>query len=661
MRHLPSFVLAIFFALSTSPIHAKNPEETSKINRAKLECAKKSVSSGLTRVDIRENEGQKTARLNGIVKRYEAQIATFKKKYRYEQPDDLKNELYRRLAVEALRDPGNIYFFVSNNVLQKELNDSILRDKDLVNSINQMRRDLFRETLAKYPELANIIKASFIDYKSIRLAVDAKKVQDIETFANKLKEFETIVNTEFEKRLLAEDFIYDYISPLSGFASIPEAWFRWGIGTSDYRAVVMMRAQEHRTVESINADKTFLTENGHFTNHVRISRQNVEHQYHDIENNVLTKPGARKLFSPSLNNKSVLLPKTELFDTFRKVPSVGTRQAKYEWLQDTIRSRFDVEVDEPTLIAIENYIRALEGVSTSSLGGGSLDAVEVLRGATNGAFDVDISMQGARNMRAIAEAVVRSKGKNELDFEDSIAEEYDRATEQLIVIRDFIIRVLQKHLPKNIGRTEGSGDDLISAINLFKGQLDNKTILNILRDLASGVGFKGEFFKRSLIKFVNIKPIKRNGVVAAEKMAELGSQGHKIADGIRKQLVAKKVPAKLLDDLLIVPSMSYDHSKKKSSVSLSVFSNPDATGKIPQEVQQIIIEALKKSAKDQNAVVVPTKFSVGRKTREEVHFETVNYTNLIRQTYFFFPVRNFNSRTSVFLFSDFSQYKSLSF
>lgn len=76
----------------------------------------------------------------------------------------------RRFIHTAYRTKEGKFFFDAENAVLKELNDKVVRDKDLVTSLGNLYKQIFFEELEKDPLLRAKLIARYSDFKSVRLA-----------------------------------------------------------------------------------------------------------------------------------------------------------------------------------------------------------------------------------------------------------------------------------------------------------------------------------------------------------------------------------------------------------------------------------------------------------------------------------------------------------
>lgn len=337
------------------------------------------------------------AKVNGSRK-----VQWFRERYRvFDGINEADNARYIALAHgPGGHVPGRLYFEVENSIL-KQLNDSVIGDKDVVTSIGNAYKEMLLRNLQASSLLRKHMIGMYSDFKSMRFVSDSAAPE----IAVEFQRIYAMTSQTFARTLEASPLRYLH-GRGHGIARAPGSWHLAGVGASADEASAAARSARHRfdparpltTMQDFATARTHLGERLRAAEGLRDSLQRGLRGHEGIL--VPARPGSPKqvLSEPAL-------------ELMRKV--TATEYAEYvRQVRDKFRRRFGVELGEDQVSDLRDYVAIADGLSASIVQ--AKRVVIDLGQAEHGVVSVDFAGQGARNLRetmaALAEAPAGDAG-----------------------------------------------------------------------------------------------------------------------------------------------------------------------------------------------------------------------------------------------------------
>lgn len=300
--------------------------------------------------------------------------------------DALKNRHFMDIKDGASDINAELFFDVESAVL-KDLNDKVVKDKELVTALTNKYKLLLFEIINQDPYLKKNLSASYSDFKSIRMAFGdkSKSALDLELTKSKLKDAFQKANGQFH-RFTKENQI-GILPEIRGASSNPEAWHMAGVWDTADKASLAGR-------ESRNAKLTTQT----FTDGFQVEGK--------IQNNLKTIETLRqKLVKDFISSHGGMLDLTEKgkltlsrdsAEIIRKIkapPSSG--DAYLSAIQTRMKERFGVELSRQQAATLGQYYARADIFSPAIYT--EKRVIIPFDRAENGALSVDLKGLGAEN------------------------------------------------------------------------------------------------------------------------------------------------------------------------------------------------------------------------------------------------------------------------
>ncbi|AUN97947.1 hypothetical protein C0V70_07470 [Bacteriovorax stolpii] len=300
-------------------------------------------------------------------------------------------------ADKKLKRKDVLYFDVENAV-QKKLNDTLIGDKAMVDSVNNSFLAKFQKNLQEHPEVAAKLEGQYKDYKGMRLrlalregegaAVWEKKLNDI--YQKSVDEFAT----EFEKMGLSK-----MIAPRTDEVVDVRSWFLSGSGESALEA--NMAARGARTT----AFKDGKSRTVSFKEQLAVMHKDVN----SIEGLRKSLAGSSDLMKSGIMIKTAsgeVIPSKDMIGVLRKIkPSDCADAAEYAAkIRGKVKTLFNSDISDKHIDDLTEYFKKVDSLSPPLF---QRERVSINLGeAKNGIVSVDFTGVGVDNayeqMRALS-------------------------------------------------------------------------------------------------------------------------------------------------------------------------------------------------------------------------------------------------------------------
>jgi len=424
-----------------------------RLHRAVFHAGESLVDSTVERVALRRGARALTTEAR-IALRTSPEAHAFKEAYQHFRVNS-NNEEFLRL-MDAPLPPGKkaIFFDVENSVL-KPLNDFVLEDKGLADAVNGLFYKSFMDRIAKNPELASKLSATYSDYKSIRLMLAATDGDEAALVRRLLSETYSATVAEFSSTLEAAKLgglWQNFQGPLGN----PRTWFLAGSGQTSIEANMAARAARAEARVQPHVPMANFSD--------QLARYYQE--FHQMENLRGTLEGIEILKTKGImqaveGGKHIL--SRETIEVLRKIrrADFASESAYRTAIQSRMKKLFAVQIEDHVIDGMTRYFDGIDGFSPPIFSAGRTPMP--FDQATRGIVSVDFAGLGTDNayetMRALAR--VESKGVEAGPLVDTAFRDA-KAAQDLVTSRVEAAKISFNQTARRIGgegSTYFSGDD----------------------------------------------------------------------------------------------------------------------------------------------------------------------------------------------------------
>lgn len=393
------------------------------------------------------NDGSQHLR-NQFVQKYASKIYA----------SESQNESWIREVYQTRSSP---HFYVAmENAQLKNLNDKIIRDKDLVTALTNFHKELFLNNLNTY--LPENSFALYSDFKSIRL-----RVFDVGGEA-KYALLESLL-----KKTNKEFFNHPYLQKIVRGSDLKKGdWFTLGLGLTEGEAALAARGARLKPSHSLRFDNSqFQVEMATHLSAFKSLHQKLIEQLRDSD----------MIEHSSANGPSLSL---DVFVHCRKSKDAPT-------LLNTLLEEYpSTQIGSQTAKRILNYCSLADEFSPSLLT--AKREIIAVDQAPYGVMALDFIGLGAENLKATADALVQSRDVTEALEKGRLGEKV--VTNSFLHRKRLVKTVIENYFNGQVS-VRFSGDDgiIIPQKEFVLG--DQLNILNQLSRL-----YENPFFRMSTIK-----------------------------------------------------------------------------------------------------------------------------------------------------------------
>jgi len=292
-----------------------------------------------------------------------------------------KNPEENRSWIEAAFEKKSKGLYVEFTAsLLKDLNDTIIRDIDLVTALVNLHKEKVFDALDETLKAEGLVSISYSDFKTGRFYIDSKE-SNLTSLSGKIESAFLKADEDFKQHLQNENLVRR--------SDLEKQWFHLGLSTqADLSSVAARKAKDKgQTVYSL-LDKVELQE-------LEADRQKIVQAFEDLAH----QPSLSALFDEEGNLK------LKVFEVFRK----NKTPKEFFWaLKENTGSRI-------SLVQAQAFIDILSDVDVLSP---SLIVEERTSVAVQetpfGAFSLDFVGLGAKNLKATLEGVINSANSRQM-------------------------------------------------------------------------------------------------------------------------------------------------------------------------------------------------------------------------------------------------------
>ncbi|MDD0852275.1 hypothetical protein HBN50_04160 [Halobacteriovorax sp. GB3] len=353
------------------------------------------------------------------------------------------NREYMRFLDEDVQQSSKdvLYLDVENAVL-KDMNDFMIEDKRLVDSISNSFKDKLFKSMRENPDIAPLIKGEYEDYKGVRLRFDTKGKKNSEV-EKKIKEAYESAYKEFLTEIDSQSFNLLWKAN-QGSTGNSGKWFMAGVGESSAKA--NLAARKARDAGSKNV--------GEFVNYSKVDGD-IAQSIKKIQDN-LSELGVRKEFRDNgvlkLNGGQRAVPSTLTIEILRKTKKnpIELDSVYLERLKEKFESTFNTTFEQREIELLVDSFKRTDALSPPVY---IRDRNFIpYNEAKEGIISVDFAGVGSKNAHAAMNAIMDQGKKRQTKPTDEVIvgiwDQVETVTKNLNMDKRF--------LNESIGEIDGS-------------------------------------------------------------------------------------------------------------------------------------------------------------------------------------------------------------
>ncbi len=314
------------------------------------------------------------------------------------------------IALSKKANPGDgptgALFIDIQNSLMKELNDSVVRDKDLVTALTNLHKSLLWQALSEDPELQKSLLGQYSDFKSVRLCFQRNDQRSDPEFRKRLDRLLQTTNELFEQELRSPGLVSIWSSEKRKVARAPSTWFLGGMGSTPDEAGLAAR-QARKQIQSNTPPP--IQYFGDVRQTLSAAAAQSEAHRKEIIQFLRTVPGA--LTPTSTDGSGAQTLSAEAIEVIRKVAPESTTPDRFTAsLQTDFEKAFGLRLSSDQALRLQNYLAEIDqfspGIFIEKHQGVDLSQAQL------GIISADIKGQNARNIEQTARALADTYGQD---------------------------------------------------------------------------------------------------------------------------------------------------------------------------------------------------------------------------------------------------------
>ncbi|MCO5143260.1 MAG: hypothetical protein M9962_09250 [Oligoflexia bacterium] len=462
-------------------------------------------------------------------------------------------------------DVGEAKIFADfENAVLKELNDKVVKNKDLVTAMTNVHKEVVWQAILRDDVLRKTVIGKYSDFKSLRFSF-SKSGKDIE------RRLQTVL-TESNRRFgdyvesLAKEGKWDELG--STLSSNQKNWFHAGFGASPDQAGLAARFSRTSlgknglaTARSYGEARKGLENASKF---VQGRVDSYGKKYRSIDGMVATTERGNRTLS------------AELIETVKKASPINGEDS-LSAIQRTINQRFATNLSKKETKSIIDTIDTADRFSPGILAEARVNTDLSLR--NNGILSADFKGQNAKNLEQVIAALVDSKGKGLDDQIRAVRKGEEIATESLDAKKDAFRRTVKEMFPddKDIdAHIFFSGDDGIYLPPRVLTKADEEKFLQTW--LKNG---KADDLRQT---FVDTHYVDTGRLIPAQSRSDLVVQAEAMEKNLRKELI-ERMPRNELNETQI--AVKFSTNEKGGKAKMSIYLARDGENLSPLVVKEI--------------------------------------------------------------------------
>jgi hypothetical protein len=356
------------------------------------------------------------------------------------------NRAYLEIAEAANRGGATKakFFFDVENAVLKDLNDKVVKDKDLVTALTNLHKDVLWNVVQADPLLKPHLVAKYSDFKSIRLAFDSADP----AIEARLREKLAAVAARYKNYLNDVAAKEGWDERSRGLARDAQNWFHGGTGSSPDLAGLSAKCSRSQLgaggLAQLRGFADCLPRLERSVRQARAYQGWAEKRFRNVDGFLVDDGGGRQVLS------------AEAIEALKKVsPKAEGADAFFAAIQEAVKDRFGASISPKEARALSDYLTRADQFSPGLM---QAERVVVDMGKEAlGVVSVDFKGQNARNLEETMKALSRTEGKPLVEKVKAVRAGEELATKRLDAQKARLQRVFDKVFPGLRG--EFTGDD----------------------------------------------------------------------------------------------------------------------------------------------------------------------------------------------------------
>jgi hypothetical protein len=312
---------------------------------------------------------------------------------------EAENAKFKRLAENANRgEPSPVKRSVLiESAVTKELNDSVVKDKDLVTALLNTQKDVLWTAIERDPLLSKHIIGKYTDFKSMKFAFDSADP----ALERQLKAVFSDVNRRYAEFVQSEAAKKGWDAEARGLAAKVANWHHMGIGASpDEANWAARKSRELLDKNGLSSPRSFSEVRAQAAadiESIRGLRESLSARLGQV-NGMFAAEGGRKVLS------------SEAIEAIRKAKGATPGDAALgEAVKKALEARFARAFSVAEVADLRAYVAKADALSPDLY----LDkrVVIPLGARRNGIVSADFKGQNARNLEETMKALARTEGQ----------------------------------------------------------------------------------------------------------------------------------------------------------------------------------------------------------------------------------------------------------
>jgi|GEM_PF-823751 len=494
--------------------------------------------------------------------------------------NETDNIAYKKLAeaANAGQSATPMRSVLLESAVTKELNDVVVKDKDLVTALLNLQKDVVWGPISRDPLLSKALLGKYSDFKSMKFSFSSivDGVDRSVAIDRRLKEIFTDFNNRYGAFLdnVAKAEKWDEAKGL--LSGKRENWHHMGIGSTPDEANWAARQSRSMLDENgLASPRTFREVQARATNDLKA----IEARRTELSSKFSKVDG---MFVDAGNGKMILSAETN--ETIRK--------AKPDAVREALETRFRQKFTDDEVAAFKDYVAKADAVSPDLY----LDkrVIIPLAERRNGIISADFKGQNARNLEETMRAMAMTEGKSVAEQMRAIRAGEEAATRVLDAKKAKFREAVLKIDPSAEKHIYFSGDD---GIYLPPRQLTEAEKRQLLNTVSNGPD--------ELRLTFNLSSFADNGAHIPETaLSKFVGEAEEVEKDLRKQMIGPFPREQMNKTQIVIDVEPLSAGGKKISVYLGGENTPAQT----KAMQDWVTRHLEKAGFEKPVVeVIPAK------------------------------------------------------
>ncbi len=426
---------------------------------------------------------------------------------RYEGLTERDNRSYIN---RMTRGEGKLYF-ESESAILKQLNDKVVKNRSLVQSLENRYRAILVEKISQNQLIKGKLLAKYGDYKSVRLIFS----EDSTELRSELSRIFSETAFQFESELQNTPMRDLYLNQ-RGIAGDPKAWHLAGFGKTLDEANSSARAARARFPTGANHMPEVI-----LPHDFAIEKSVLDAKVARIESlreALQAELGSGQIMTPTKGGANRLILSADAIELLKKVEASSLEEYRQN-LRQKFKNRFQVELNDNQIDHLRDYYHLADSFAAAIVD--STRTSMSVSQASSGLISVDFAGQGARGLHETLETLANSDG-TAAGVINQGRETFGRAAGKMKLLRKRFLDASRAELSADKeGKFLFSGDD---GIYLPERALTQKAKLRFLTALSrknqNASSFRVAFITSRFVEGGRIPPAVNAALVAEAEGVE---------------------------------------------------------------------------------------------------------------------------------------------